>query len=174
MNAQRRGVLLGLGLALAMPGGGVRAAGQVVQTPYKAPMKAVFEFYLDDPASISSALFWVRSLFNTLQQSHYDFAPEDQNVVVVLHGTEIVTTVTRNQDKYREAVDRMRYYAQMGVKFKVCGQAAHDFGYQPADFQDFVEIVPNAMTELAYWQQQGHALIVPRVLIKREATESIR
>jgi Uncharacterized conserved protein len=94
--------------------------------------------------------------------------------VVVLHGTEIAATVTRNQDRYREAVERMRYYAQMGVKFKVCGQAAHDFGYTPADFLDFIEIVPNAMTELIYWQQQGYALIIPRILIKRESTEQIR
>ena len=157
-----------------LPCAAAHAAGQVVQTPYKAPMKVVFEFYLDDPATISNALFWVRSVFNTVQQSPYDFAPEDVQAVVVLHGTEIAATVTRNQDKYREAVGRMRYYAQMGVKFKVCGQAAHDFGYTPADFQDFVEIVPNAMTELAYWQQQGHALIIPRILIKRESTETIR
>ncbi|MDD4887202.1 MAG: DsrE family protein [Thiomonas sp.] len=172
MNRSRR--LMCFAVLLALPCVAARAAGQVVQTPYKAPMKVVFEFYLDDPSTISNALFWVRSVFNTLQQSPYDVAPEDVLAVVVLHGTEIAATATRNQDTYREAVERMRYDAQMGVKFKVCGQAAHDFGYTPADFQDFIEIVPNAMTELAYWQQQGYALIIPRILIKREATEKIR
>ncbi len=170
-NARRRMCFAAL---IAWPCAAARAAGDVVQTPYKAPMKVVFEFYLDDPATISNALFWVRSVFNTVQQSPYDFSPEDVQAVVVLHGTEIAATVARNQGKYQEAVDRMRYYAQMGVKFKVCGQAAHDFGYVPADFQDFIEIVPNAMTELVYWQQQGYALIIPRILIKREATENIR
>jgi intracellular sulfur oxidation DsrE/DsrF family protein len=154
--------------------GSARAAGRVVQTPYKAPMKVVFEFYLDDPATIANALFWLRSVFNTAQAAPYDFAPDDVQAVMVLHGTEIATTVKRNEARYRESVDRMRYYAQMGVKFKVCGQAAHDFGYTPEDFQDFIEIVPNAMTELVYWQQQGHALIIPRILIKREATENLR
>ena len=172
MNTSRRRVCFAA--LLALPCAAAHAAGQVVQTPYKAPMKVVFEFYLDEPATISNALFWVRSVFNTVQQSPYDFSPEDVQAVVVLHGTEIATTVTRNQDTYRDAVERMRYYAQMGVKFKVCGQAAHDFGYTPADFQDFIEIVPNAMTELVYWQQQGYALIIPRILIKRESTETIR
>jgi intracellular sulfur oxidation DsrE/DsrF family protein len=172
MNTSRRRACFAA--LLALPCAAAHAAGQVVQTPYKAPMKVVFEFYLDDPATISNALFWMRSVFNTVQQSPYDFSPEDVQAVVVLHGTEIATTVTRNQDTYRDAVERMRYYAQMGVKFKVCGQAAHDFGYTPEDFQDFIEIVPNAMTELVYWQQQGYALIIPRILIKRESTEAIR
>jgi len=163
-----------LAALFAFPVAAAHAAGQVVQTPYTAPMKVVFEFYLDDPATISNALFWVRSVFNAVQQSPYDFSPEDVQAVVVLHGTEIAATVTRNQAKYQDVVERMRYYAQMGVKIKVCGQAAHDFGYTPADFQDFIDIVPNAMTELAYWQQQGHALIMPRILIKRESTEAIR
>lgn len=168
---RRRFMLATLGACVA---GAAEAAGRLVQTPYKAPMKVVFEFYLDDPATIANALFWVRSVFNTVQASPYDFAPDDVQAVVVLHGTEIATTVTRNEATYREAVDRMRYYAQMGVQFKVCGQAAHDFGYVPEDFQDFIDIVPNAMTELVYWQQQGYALIVPRILIKRESTDSIR
>lgn len=172
MQATRRQVLIAALCAIAS--GAANAAGQVVQTPYKAPMKVVFEFYLDDPATLSNALFWVRSVFNTVQASPYDFSPEDVQAVVVLHGTEIAATVIRNQDRYREAVERMRYYAQMGVKFKVCGQAAHDFGYTPADFLDFIEIVPNAMTELIYWQQQGYALIIPRILIKRESTDHIR
>jgi hypothetical protein len=34
--------------------------------------------------------------------------------------------------------------------------------------------VPNAITELAHWQQQGYALIVPKVMEKTIDTESIR
>ena len=60
----------------------------------------------------------------------------------------------------------MRYYADLGVSFKVCGQAAEDFGYAVKDFQDFIEVVPNAITELAHWQQQGYALITPQILEK--------
>lgn len=162
--------LLGLSLIQSMP---AQAEGKRVDTPY-APAKVVFEFYLDDPQKIGSALFWIRSLINPLLEAPYDYSPEDHNIVVVIHGTEIVTVAEKNEAKYQEAVDRMRYYADLGVAFKVCGQAAEDFGYTVKDFQDFIEVVPNAMTELAHWQQQGYALIVPKVLEKTIDTEAIR
>ena len=151
----------------------VHAAGKWVATPY-APAKVVFEFYLDNPQKIGSALYWVRSLMNPLMESPYNYSPEDLNIVVVIHGNEIVTVAKRNETKYQDAVDRMRYYAGLGVKFKVCGQAAADFGYRVEDFQDFIEVVPNAITELAYWQQQGYALIVPKVMEKTIDVDSIR
>lgn len=159
-----------IGLVLAAP---AHAAGTWVQTPY-APAKVMFEFYLDDPQKIGSALYWVRSLLNPLMEAPYGYAPEGLKVVVVIHGTEIVTVAKKNEAKYQEAVERMRYYADLGVAFKVCGQAAEDFGYAVADFQDFVEVVPNAITELAHWQQQGYALIVPQIVDKRFDIESIR
>lgn len=151
----------------------VHAAARFVATPY-APAKVVFEFYLDNPQKIGSALYWVRSLMNPLMESPYNYSPEDLNIVVVIHGNEIVTVAKKNEAKYQDAVDRMRYYAGLGVKFKVCGQAAADFGYRVEDFQDFIEVVPNAITELAHWQQQGYALIVPKVMEKTIDTESIR
>jgi intracellular sulfur oxidation DsrE/DsrF family protein len=150
-----------------------QAAGKWVATPY-APPKVMFEFYLDDPQKIGSALYWVRSLMNPLQEAPYNYSPEDMNIVVVIHGTEIVTVATKNEAKYQEVVDRMRYYADLGVSFKVCGQAAEDFGYAVADFQDFIEVVPNGIVELAHWQQQGYALIVPKILEKTIDIESIR
>ena len=149
------------------------AAGKTVATPY-APAKVVFEFYLDDPQKIGSALYWLRALMNPLQAAPYNYAPEDLHIVVVIHGTEIVTVATRNEAKYQDAVDRMRYYADLGVSFRVCGQAAEDFGYAVKDFQNFIEVVPNAITELAHWQQQGYALITPHVMEKKFATEAIR
>lgn len=149
------------------------AAGKWVATPY-AHAKVVFDFYLDDPQKIGSALYWVRSLMNPLQAAPYNYTPEDLNIVVVIHGTEIVTVATKNAAKYQEAVDRMRYYADLGVSFKVCGQAAEDFGYSVKDFQNFIEVVPNAITELAHWQQQGYALITPQVMEKKIDIESIR
>jgi hypothetical protein len=165
-----RVALICLYLGFAVP---ALAAGKWVQTPY-APAKVMFEFYLDDPQKIGSALYWVRSLMNSLQEAPYNYSPEDLKIVVVIHGTEIVTVATKNEAKYQEAVDRMRYYASLGVSFKVCGQAAEDFGYSVKDFQDFVEVVPNGITELAHWQQQGYALITPHILDKKFDTESIR
>ncbi|MBT9568136.1 MAG: DsrE family protein [Thiobacillus sp.] len=163
-------LLMCLCLGLASP---VHAAGKSVTTPY-APAKVMFEFYLDDPQKIGSALYWVRSLMNPLFAAPYNYSPEDHKIVIVIHGTEIVTVAKKNEAKYQEAVDRMRYYADMGVSFKVCGQAAEDYGYAVKDFQDFIEVVPNAITELAHWQQQGYALIVPQVLDKKINIETIR
>lgn len=150
-----------------------QADGKWVATPY-APARAVFEFYLDDPQKIGGALYWVRALMNPLLESPYNYPPDELSIVVVIHGMEIVTVAKKNEVQYQEAIERMRYYSSLGVSFKVCGQAAEDFGYAVKDFQDFIEVVPNAITELAHWQQQGYALIVPKILEKRIDPDSIR
>jgi len=36
------------------------------------------------------------------------------NTVVVIHGTEIVTVAHKNYDRYKDAVERMRYYVDLG------------------------------------------------------------
>ncbi len=144
-----------------------------IQTPYKSP-KVVYDFYFDTPQKINSALYWVRSLMNPLMDSPYDYAPEFMNIVVVIHGTEIVTVVKHNYKKYKESVERIKYYHQLGVKFKVCNIAAHDFGYSESDFFDFVELVPSAMAELAHWQLEGYALITPQIKSKKFSMEEIR
>ena len=43
-----------------------------------------------------------------------------------------------------------------------------------AYFQDFIQVVPNAMTELTHWQQEGYALIKPEIFVKQTPTEKIR
>ena len=144
-----------------------------VQTPYADP-KVMFDFYFDRPDKMASALYWVRSLINPLTEAPYDMAPEFMDIVVIIHGTEIVTLVKKNYEKYRDIVERIRYYAALGVKFRVCGLAAHDYGYDIKDFHDFVEVAPSAITELANWQQQGFALITPQVLDKKFSIEEIR
>jgi len=141
--------------------------------PYESP-KVVYEFYLDDPQKIHAALYWIRSLINPLSEPPYSFAPEMMDIKVVMHGTEIATVAKKNYATYKNAVDRMRYYAQLGVEFKVCGLAAADYGYKLADFQDFIDVVPSAFTELVHWQMQGYALITPQVLERTMSMESIR
>ena len=66
-----------------------------VQTPY-TEQKVVFDFFLDDPNKINTALFWVRSLINPLMDDPYGLAPEFLDIKVVLHGTEIVTVARKN------------------------------------------------------------------------------
>ena len=144
-----------------------------VETPYDEP-KVMFDFYFDRPAKIAPALYWIRALINPLTEAPYDMAPEFMDIVVIIHGTEIVTLARKNYEKYREVVQRMRYYASLGVRFRVCGLAAHDYGYDIKDFYDFVEVAPSAITELAHWQQQGYALITPQILDKKFAIEEIR
>lgn len=160
-------------LLLLFSANALQADGRVVNTPYEDP-RVVFDFFLDDPRHIDSALFWLRAYMNPLMDKPYDLAPEFMEIVVVIHGTEIVTVAQANYEKYKAAVDRMRYYASLGVKFRVCGLAATDFGYRVEDFQDFIEVVPSAITELAHWQQQGYGLITPVIREKKFSTEEIR
>ena len=149
------------------------APSKEVQTPY-GEQKVVFDFYLDDPNKINSALFWIRSLVNPLMDDPYGLAPEFLDLKVVIHGTEIVTVARKNYDKYRDAVERMRYYASLGVEFKVCGMAAVDYDYTTDAFYEFIDVVPSAITELAHWQLEGFALITPIVTEKKFSIEEIR
>ncbi len=146
---------------------------QFVQTPY-AEQKVLFDFYFDDPQKINSALYWIRSLINPLMEAPYEIAPEALELKVIIHGTEIVTVARNNYEKYRDAVERMRYYAELGVEFRVCGLAAQDYGYRREDFHDFVKLTPSAITEIAHWQLQGYALVTPVVLDKKFSIEEIR
>ena len=155
---------------------GYTAAGEtskVVQTPY-SEQKVVFDFYYDQPDKINTALYWLRSLINPLMDAPYEVAPEFLNIKVVIHGTEIVTVARKNYEKYKDAVERMRYYASLGIEFKVCGLAAQDYDYNTDDFYEFIDVVPSAITELAHWQLEGHALITPVVMEKRYTIEEIR
>jgi hypothetical protein len=160
-------------LVLAAMSQPAQAQATRVQTPYANP-KVLFDVYLDHPAKMASALYWLRSLVNPLTDAPYSLFPEDMSIIVLLHGTELVTVARRNEAKYEEIVQRMRYYAAQGVKFKVCGLALQDYGYTLADMQPFIEVTPSAMTELVHWQNRGYALITPQVPDKRHAIEDIR
>ncbi|MCX7673817.1 MAG: DsrE family protein [Thiobacillaceae bacterium] len=160
-----------LALALSALTCTAQAEARFVQTPY-APPKVVLDIYLDNPAKIGAALYWLRGILLTLSVPPYSYDPE--TIKVVLHGTEIVTLAKKNEDKYREAVERMRYYADMGIEFKVCSLALEDYGYRLQDLQDFVQVVPSAMTELIHWQNQGYALLTPQILDKKYSIEQIR
>jgi hypothetical protein len=103
---------------------------------------------------------------NPLMDDRYNKAPELMNTVVVAHVTEIVTVAHENYDRYREAVERMRCYADLGIKFKACGLAAQDYDYSVNDFYDFIDVAPSAITELCNWQKQDYSLITPKILEK--------
>jgi len=160
-------------LLLASPFSLFAEGASYVETPYAEP-QVVYDFYFNEPEDINSALYWVRSLMNSLMEEPYGIDPEMMDIVVVIHGMEIVTVASKNYERYKAAVDRMRYFSQLGVKFKVCGLAAGDYGYSINDFQDYIEVVPSAINELVHWQQQGYALIQPTILSKKYSIEEIR
>ena len=162
-----------LAAVLPLSPGPALAQAKVVQTPYQNP-KALVDIFLDDPAKLGAALYWVRSFVNPLTEAPYSMFPEDIKVIVLLHGTEIVALARKNAARYEEVLQRMRYYAEMGVKFRVCGLALQDYGYTPADMQDFVEVAPSAITELVHWQNQGYALVPAVVQDKKFSIEQIR
>lgn len=142
-------------------------------TPY-TEQKVVFDFYFDDPHKITAAMQWVRALMKPLVEPPHDYPPEFLNIKVVIHGTEIVALARKNYKEYRDTVERMRYYASIGVDFRVCALALDEFAYRPEDMQDFVIVVPSAITELAHWQLKGFALITPQILEKKFSNEEIR
>lgn len=162
-----------IALCIAFPLQADEAVSKYEQTPY-TEQKVVFDFYFDDPAKINTALFWIRSLINPLLDDPYGMAPEFLDIKVIIHGTELVTVARKNYEKYRDAVERMRYYASLGVEFRVCGLAAQDYDYDIGDFYDFVKVVPSAITDLAHWQLEGYALLTPTVMEKKYAIEEIR
>ena len=163
----------GVAVLASMSSAPALAQAKSIQTPYQNP-KALIDIYLDDPAKLGSALYWLRGLVNPLTEAPYSMFAEDMSIVVLMHGTEIVTLARKNEERYQEVVQRMRYYAGMGVKFKVCGLALQDFQYTANDLYDFVEVTPSALTELMHWQNQGYALITPQVHDKKFSIEQIR
>lgn len=171
--ATRRGAFNVLAATILLLNAAAVRGGELKFPPYLEP-KVVFDVFLADPQHLGSALHWVRSYVNPLTESPYDMAPEFMEVVIVIHGTEVVTLASHNYEKYRDIVDRMRYYASLGVHFRVCGLAAAEYGYNADSFYDFVEVVPSAMVEIADLQRRGYGLIIPQVHEKRFTVEELR
>lgn len=149
------------------------AQGQWVQTPYQQ-QKVIFDFFFDQPEKVASALYWIRSYIKTLSAHPYNQAPEFMNIIIMSHGTDIVTLAKKNYNKYQNIVERLRYYSYLGVKIKVCGISAEAYQYSIHDFYDFVEVVPSAFTDIVHWQQQGYHVIRPVIYDKNFKIEDIR
>lgn len=170
----RASLLLLVFLSVWLPMRAVASSAEFVATPYAEEQKIVFDFYFDDPKKINPALYWLKGLVDPLMAEPYNLAPDDLDIKVILHGTEVVALAKHNYSLYQRAVQRMRYYAQLGVEFRLCSIAARDYGYVLKDLQDFVQLVPSGITELAHWQKEGYVLIAPRIQEKRFAISEIR
>lgn len=146
---------------------------QVVFPPY-SEQHILFDFYFDHPQKVGPALSWIDSAMRSLTSEPYNYLPEFLDFKVLFHGSEVVTLAKANYKKYEKEVERMRFLASLGVEFRVCATSLKEFGYRPTDVQEFLKIVPSAVTDLAHWQLMGYAVIQPTVLIKKYATEDIR
>ncbi|MBL1278094.1 MAG: DsrE family protein [Ectothiorhodospiraceae bacterium] len=149
-------------------------SAELVATPYADEQKVVYDFFFDHPQKINSALYWLKGLMEPLTAEPYNLSTDDIDIKVIIHGTEIVAFAKDNYPQYKEAVQRMEYYAQLGVEFRVCGITASIYGYQLSDLQDFVLLVPSGVVELVHWQNQGYALITPRIQEKNFSIDEIR
>jgi hypothetical protein len=146
---------------------------EIIQTPYEE-QKVVYDFFFDHPVKMHSALYWLRTHLFTLSENPYDIPTDFLDIKVIIHGTEIVTLAKKNYDRYGEIVERMRYYAELGVEFRVCAQSLLQYHYKPEDMQGFVKIIPAAATELTHWQSKGYALITPVIPDKNFTVDEIR
>lgn len=161
-------------ISLLLPAQSFANSAEIVNTPYADEQKIVFDFYFDEPQKINSALYWLKALVDPLIAEPYNLSPDDINIKVVIHGTEVVSLAKHNYERYKSAVERMRYYADLGVEFRLCAMTARQYDYQPSDLQDFVQLIPSSIAELAHWQNNGYVLITPKIQEKRFAIADIR
>jgi len=161
-------------LLALLPLRGFAASAEFVATPYADEQKVVFDFFFDDPQKINPALYWLKGLVDPLMAEPYNLAPDDIDIKVVLHGTEVVALAKHNYPLYKKAVQRMRYYADLGVEFRLCAITARSYDYTLNDLQDFVKLVPSGIAELAHWQSKGYVLITPKIQERHQAISEIR
>lgn len=120
-------------------------------------LKVVWDFNFQDPQAVGK----VFNNLSALLRAVAEFGPheiEPIKVVVVSHGPEIVVFDKKNYGKYKEIVDRAASFAQQGVKFEVCRNAAAAQGIAPENLHGFTTVVPAGPYALAYWQAKGYTM----------------
>lgn len=171
----KRPGMLALALALAVgvlgapvPGwSGPDDPSRLDTTPY-APQKVVYHFNLASPEQGIQSLRYLRNHLKTLKEHG---APGPSSIAVVANGNELHAFSRLNQVAYPEVYGQLKELTAQGVEFRVCANAAKARGYQPDAFYDLVTVVPAGVTELARYQNTGHAYILATAheVIKREA-----
>ena len=122
-------------------------------------LRAVYEFFFPDPATVDLVLNSVKALMvATGEAGPTDFEP--LRIVVVSHGPELVVWDRRNYAKYKTVVDRAASLAGQGVRFEVCRNAANALGLRPEDLHGFLHVIPSGPYALTYWQNKGYALVL--------------
>jgi intracellular sulfur oxidation DsrE/DsrF family protein len=84
--------------------------------------------------------------------------PLSTSIVVVLHGNEIEYFAREKELDYEAVVERTQsLITGETIDFRVCRVSAKRRGYQSADLQSFVDIVPMADAEIVQLQFKGYA-----------------
>jgi intracellular sulfur oxidation DsrE/DsrF family protein len=126
---------------------------KVTPTRYK-PMKVVYDVTTGDEAELEHVLDRVSYLSNITGAD-----PFDQSIVVVLHGLSPKFFAIKNFARYERLQRRAQSLTVGGViHIKMCKLAAQGEGFEPADIQGFVEMVPMGDAEIVRLQyEEGHA-----------------
>jgi intracellular sulfur oxidation DsrE/DsrF family protein len=119
-----------------------------------APQKVVYDVSVSDVETFEGVLDRV-SYLNLL----YHADPFASSLVMVLHGDEIGFFAIENYAKYKDLMARAQSLTLSGpIEFRVCKLAAKSHGYEPADLQGFVQVVPMADAEIIRLQrEEGYA-----------------
>jgi len=120
-------------------------------------LKVVWDFNFADPKAVGVVFNNLAALLKATSE----FGPnaiDPIKVVIVSHGPEIVVFAKKNYDKYKAIVDRAASFAQQGVRFEICRNAAGAQGFKPEDLYGFTTVVPAGPYALAYWQAKGYSL----------------
>jgi len=123
-------------------------------------LKVVWDFNFVEPKAVGVVLNNLAALLKATT----DFGPHEIDpikVVVVTHGPELAVFAKANYSKYKDIVDRAASFAQQGVRFEACRNAAAAQGFAPEDFHGFIHVVPAGPYALAYWQAKGYSLNAP-------------
>lgn len=88
--------------------------------------------------------------------------------VVVTHGPELRAFAIENYEIYQGVVDQMAELADLGVQFRMCGQAMRAAGFEASDMHGFITVIPIGFAELALWQSRGHQYMNPIPLTVRD------
>lgn len=153
-----RTIIIAALVALALFRPGWSAAGPDDPSSFEATrypaQKALYDFNFDRPAQGMTALKFVRNHIKALKEFG---EPGASSIYVVAHGDELHALARANQVVFPETYRELKELADLGVKFRVCRNAAKARGYAPEDFYDVVTVVPAAVAEIARLQGEGYS-----------------
>lgn len=116
--------------------------------PYPT-INRVYDVNYADPKQLNALVAFIKNVNNVVPGK----------AVVVLHGAEIRAFAKENYEKYQGVIDQLADLRKENVEFRMCNNAMHAAGFQAADIDGFVTIIPAGFAEIIDLQKQGYAVI---------------